>query len=89
MMRDIVRRQPGFADMRAALAVDAWSRGDLGEAESQWRVTCDSTTVGCKNYRDLDWVSRIRRWPPSLVKEMGVFLDARKVGGALGAGAAR
>lgn len=83
MMRDIVRRQPGFADMRAALAADAWGRGDLGEAETQWRLTCDGTTVGCKQYRDLDWVSRIRRWPPSLVKQLDVFLSNKKSGGVL------
>lgn len=83
MMRDVVRRQPGFADMRAALAVDAWDRGDIGEAETQWRITCDETKVGCRAYRDLDWVSRIRRWPPSLVKELDSFLSQRRMGGVL------
>ena len=27
-MRDVVRKNPGYADMRVALAADSWSRGD-------------------------------------------------------------
>lgn len=30
MMKDVIRRSPGFADMRVALAAHYWSIGDLG-----------------------------------------------------------
>jgi hypothetical protein len=30
--------------------------------------------VGCSYYRDEDWLFRIRRWPPVMVKRMKGFL---------------
>lgn len=31
-MRDVIRRNPGYADMHVAIAADAWGRGDYLEA---------------------------------------------------------
>jgi hypothetical protein len=36
-------------------------------------------TVGCKKYQDFDWLSRIRRWPPSMVDHLRNFLTLRSV----------
>ena len=27
-MKDVIRKNPGYADMRVALAADSWSKGD-------------------------------------------------------------
>lgn len=79
LMQDVLRRQPGFVDVHVALAAHAWGEGNLGRAEKEWRFACEQTTTGCASYRDLDFVQRIRRWPPSLVKKLEGFLAKSKV----------
>ena len=79
LMNDVIRRQPGFTDMRVALAAHAWGEGNLGAAEKEWRFACENTSTGCAVYRDLDYVQRIRRWPPTLVTKLGGFLGKSKV----------
>lgn len=69
-MRNLVRKYPQFADMRAALTAALWVQGDRGEAESNWVAA-----VGLdKRYKDLDWVSHTRRWPPEMVAALEKFL---------------
>jgi tetratricopeptide (TPR) repeat protein len=69
--RNLVRKYPQFADMRAAFAAALWTQGQRGEAESQW-----VSVVGLDaRYRDLDWVRTIRRWPPHLVDALAQFLS--------------
>ncbi len=69
-MRNIVRKYPNFADMRAALSAAYWVQGQKGEAESNW-----VSAVGLDGrYKDLDWVTNIRRWPPSMVAALDKFL---------------
>ncbi|GIL84086.1 hypothetical protein Vretimale_11063 [Volvox reticuliferus] len=70
----IARRAPGSADMRAALAALYWGQGRRQEAEEMWEFACDRITVGCAKYTDLDWLGRIRRWPPIMVDRMADFL---------------
>ncbi|GIL59205.1 hypothetical protein Vafri_13885 [Volvox africanus] len=70
----IARRAPGSADMRAALAALYWGQGRRQEAEEMWEFACDRITVGCAKYTDLDWLGRIRRWPPLMVDRMADFL---------------
>lgn len=41
----------------------------------EWRFACDRIEVGCKAYNDLDYLGTIRRWPPTLVKKLGMFLN--------------
>lgn len=79
LMNDVIRRQPGFTDMHVALAAHAWGEGKLGLAEKEWRFACENTSTGCAAYRDLDFVQRIRRWPPTLVTKLGAFLGKSKV----------
>ncbi len=70
-MRNLVRKYPMYADMRAALAATLWVEGKQGEAESNWvaAVGLDS------RYQDLEWIEDIRRWPPEMVKALEKFLN--------------
>ncbi|PZV12308.1 MAG: hypothetical protein DCF21_15810, partial [Leptolyngbya sp.] len=64
------RRYPSFADARAALTAALWGEGMSGEAESNWVAV-----VGLDaRYKDLDWVSTVRRWPPTMVAALEKFL---------------
>jgi tetratricopeptide (TPR) repeat protein len=73
-MQNVARRAPGSADMRAALAALYYARGDSAAAEGEWDFACSSITVGCSKFKDEDWLSRIRRWPPVMVRYMKDFL---------------
>ena len=70
-----MRRDPSIADAHIALAASYWSEGDYSRAEDEWRVACQNTDVGCRQYKDLSWVENIRRWPPQLVGDLGRFLN--------------
>lgn len=69
-MKNLVRKYPQFADMRAALTAALWTAGNYGEAESNWVAVMGLD----KRYKDLDWVARIRRWPPVMVSALERFL---------------
>ncbi len=70
LMRNLVRKYPQFADMRAALAAGLWELGQRGEAESYW-----AAVVGLDaRYKDLTWVRETRRWPPAMVNALDKFL---------------
>lgn len=69
-MRNIVRKYPNFADVRAALSAAYWVNGQNGEAESNWVAAYGLDP----RYKDLNWVTNIRRWPPSLVSALDKFL---------------
>ena len=70
-MRNLVRKYPMYADMRAALAATLWVEGKQGEAESNWVAA-----VGLDNrYQDLAWLQDIRRWPPSMIQALSRFLN--------------
>lgn len=62
--------------MRAALAAMYWSQGRGADAEDIWNYTCNNVLEGCANYRDPDWLSRVRRWPPVMINLMDKFLRA-------------
>jgi tetratricopeptide (TPR) repeat protein len=69
-MRNILRKYPNFADMRAALTSAYWEQGKQGEAESNWVAA-----VGLDGrYKDLNWVTNVRRWPPKMVTALEKFL---------------
>ncbi|MCO5571177.1 hypothetical protein L7F22_024911 [Adiantum nelumboides] len=81
-LMNVARRAPASIDMRAALAALYWSQGLEQAAEEQWNFTCNSINPGqvfdsCYLYRDLDWLSRIRRWPPAMVERMESFLKLK------------
>ena len=65
--------EPGW---RAALAALLYSNGNVAEAEEQWEQAC-ARSVGCGRYKDLDYVRRIRRWPPKMVDKLDAFLKIK------------
>lgn len=70
MMKNIVRKYPQFADMRAALTAAYWANGQLGEAKSHW-----ISAYGLDSrYKDIYWVENVRCWPPSLIIALKDFL---------------
>ena len=70
----LTRRAPNSADVRAAAAALYYSAGRFGDAEDAWERAC-SREAGCAKYKDLDYVRRIRRWPPAMVDKLSKFLD--------------
>ena len=72
----VMRRAPNSADARAALAALYYSTGRVAEAEEAWDEAC-GRNVGCGKYKDLDYVRRIRRWPPVMVTKLEDFLKIK------------
>lgn len=75
----MARRAPGSIDMRAAIAAIYWAGGRQEKAEEYWNWACSKINSGqlvpggpvldsCDRYRDPDWLRRIRRWPPVMVR---------------------
>lgn len=74
-MKNLVRKYPQFADMRAALTAALWAEGRSGEAESNW-----ASAVGLdRRYRDLEWVTQVRRWPPKITNALDKFLALQPI----------
>ncbi|VXD24691.1 conserved exported hypothetical protein [Planktothrix serta PCC 8927] len=72
-MKNLVRKYPNFADMRAALTACLWDSGKPGEAESNWVAV-----VGLDaRYKNIDWVKTVRRWPPKVVIALNHFLTLK------------
>jgi tetratricopeptide (TPR) repeat protein len=72
-MKNLVRKYPKFADMRAALTAVLWENGQQGEAESNW-----VSAIGLDSrYKDLNWVAKVRRWPPQMVSALDEFLNLK------------
>ncbi|MGP0129576.1 MAG: tetratricopeptide repeat protein [cyanobacterium endosymbiont of Rhopalodia musculus] len=72
-IKNIIRKYPMFPDTRAALTAILWDLGKQGEAESNWVAT-----VGMDNrYQDLDWVTKVRRWPPRMITALDKFLNLK------------
>lgn len=69
--------------MRAALAAVYWGQGQQEAAEAEWQFACDNISAGCIKYQDMDWLARIRRWPPVLVNKMADFVAFRLPEGAI------
>lgn len=69
-MKDLVRKYPNFADMRAALTACLWEQGKQGEAESNWVAALGLDS----RYKDIEWVTNIRRWPPAVANGLEKFL---------------
>jgi tetratricopeptide (TPR) repeat protein len=73
-MQDVIRKNPGYGDMHVALAAHEWSDGDYINSLKEFNFVCDRISTGCDAYKDMDWLSRIRRWPPKLVEKQRMFL---------------
>lgn len=76
MFESLERRSPNSADVRVAVAVLLNDNGRYEDAEDAWFRACNRES-GCAKYKDLDYVRRIRRWPPSMVKKLEKFLSMR------------
>lgn len=74
-MKDVIRKNPGYADMHVALAANAWGEGNYIEALKEWKFTCNDISVGCDAYKDIGWLTTVRRWPPSLIEKFQQFLN--------------
>ncbi|MEO0868434.1 MAG: tetratricopeptide repeat protein [Cyanobacteria bacterium J06642_11] len=70
VLKSLARKYPNYADVRAALTAVLWETGNRGEAESQWAAARGLD----RRYTDLEWVAKVRRWPPSLVMGLEHFL---------------
>jgi tetratricopeptide (TPR) repeat protein len=71
LLKNLVRKYSQFADPRAALTAVLWGQGRRGEAESNWYPV-----IGLDpRYKDINWLTHIRRWPPLVVTEMERFLQ--------------
>jgi len=69
--RQLVRKYPNFPDVRAALTAMLWAQGKEGEAESNWVAVKESDS----RYRDIEWLKKVRRWPPQMVEALDNFLQ--------------
>ena len=67
-MRNLLRKFPGFDDMRAALAAVLWARGMEAEAENELLRVEDT------RYKDIAWIKYNRRWPPRLQSDISSLL---------------
>lgn len=71
----LARYADTFPDARAFYALMLWERGDVIEAEAQW----DRATANDVRYKDVTWVTTIRRWTPRLVGVLQRFAATTKV----------
>jgi len=69
--RKLVRKYPNFPDVRAALTAMLWAERQEGEAESNWVAVMGSDA----RYRDVEWLEKVRRWPPRMVEAIDNFLS--------------
>ena len=72
-LKNLIRRYPTFADARAALTALNWSKGESGQAESNWVAVVELDP----RYSDEDWLIKIRRWPPKPAKDLMNFIDLK------------
>lgn len=82
-MEIVTRRQGGLVDARAALAALYYDTGRVEDAEQVWTYACTNISVGCVKYRDEEWLSRVRRWPPAMVAKLGRFLKLQPPGAVI------
>lgn len=73
-LRNLIRRYPMVADVRAALTALLWRQGSIGEAESNWAAVLGLDP----RYKDEDWLLNYRRWPPTPSRDLMAFLALKK-----------
>ena len=72
-LKKLIRRYPTFADARAALTALNWSKGESGNAESNWIAVTELDP----RYSDEEWLKKIRRWPPQPINDLMNFIDLK------------
>eukprot|EP00931_Biecheleriopsis_adriatica_P063865 TRINITY_DN38750_c0_g1_i1.p1 TRINITY_DN38750_c0_g1~~TRINITY_DN38750_c0_g1_i1.p1 ORF type:complete len:408 (+),score=71.19 TRINITY_DN38750_c0_g1_i1:104-1327(+) len=78
VLKSVQAKTAALADTHVALAAVYWVDGDVGRAESEWRYACENTAAGCVEYKNLEWVQSIRRWPPALIADLKLFLERQQ-----------
>ncbi|ABO94537.1 predicted protein [Ostreococcus lucimarinus CCE9901] len=79
--RKLLRRDPEFLDMRAALSAFLWSEGRFDDAEAEWTFLYAGLDTPCRLYKTTDTVAN--RWPPRATAALDAFLRVRGDGQAL------
>ena len=69
-LKKLIRRYPTFADARAALTALNWSKGVIGQAESNWIAVTELDP----RYADEEWLIKVRRWPPKPTNDLMKFV---------------
>ena len=72
-LQKLIRRYPTFADARAAFTALNWSKGEIGQAESNWVAVTELDP----RYSDEEWLLKVRRWPPKPTKDLMKFIDLK------------
>ena len=72
-LKKLIRRYPTFVDARAALTALNWSKGEFGQAESNWIAVTELDP----RYSDEEWLASVRRWPPKPIKDLMNFIDLK------------
>jgi len=72
-LKKLIRRYPNFPDARAALTALNWSKGESGNAESNWIAVTELDP----RYSDEEWLIKVRRWPPKPTKDLMNFIDLK------------
>ena len=72
-LKKLIRRYPTFADARAALTALNWSKGESGQAESNWIAVTELDP----RYSDNEWLIKVRRWPPKPTNDLMKFIDLK------------
>ncbi|KAI8462320.1 MAG: hypothetical protein J3K34DRAFT_527828 [Monoraphidium minutum] len=84
--RQLLRRDPQFLDMRAALVAFLWAGGAAAAAEGEWEALQQAGGgLGAALYSRGAAVARVRgRWPPRAAAALGAFLALSDRGRARG-----
>ncbi len=72
-LKKLIRRYPTFVDARAAYTALNWSKGESGQAESNWVAVSELDP----RYSDEEWLKTIRRWPPKPIEDLMHFIDLK------------
>jgi len=72
-LKKLIRRYPTFVDARAAFTALSWSKGESGNAESNWVAVTELDP----RYSDEEWLIKVRRWPPKPTKDLMKFIDLK------------
>lgn len=85
-VRQILRKDPNFLDMRAALTAFLYGSGKQAEAEGEWEKLQQSQDgFGSTMYSKGMAISRVQnRWPPRATAALDAYLNLSAEGKALG-----
>ncbi|GMH40824.1 hypothetical protein BSKO_08728 [Bryopsis sp. KO-2023] len=83
--RGLIRKDPGFLDMRCALTAYLWASGAEAEAEAEFQALQEADNgVGGDLYGKSMALDRVRgRWPPKPTAALDAYLRLKRSGSAL------